>query len=175
MLTVPTSEPLEQIAENHRLAYVVVHADEYAIRVSSQVPEPLLFQAQLLDRLEGLLANNVNVFLLNLSKNEFHPPPFLRSLVEQVVVIPSLDVDGVNDQARRLRQQLVNYRKVRDVVFTGGWKNACLKHTLNQTIIPQGASRVRLVDEIHRPFEAIVQFEQRLLPVMVSIDHAFVF
>lgn len=171
--TVPRSSQLPN--PNNRLAYVVVHADEYAIRVSRLVEHPPDFQERLCHHLLWLVSQRAHVFLLNLNKNELHPPSFLQPLNGRVVVVPSLDQDQVNDQAQRLREQLVRYPKIQNVVFTGGWKNACLKHTLNQTIRPKGTERVRMVDDIDQPFPGVVEWEGQRLEVMVMMDHQFVF
>jgi hypothetical protein len=90
-----------------QIAYVVVHADEYAIQASRLVKNSQDFQKSLQQHLQKLLQEQVNVILLNLQKTEQQPPKFLRSLGDQVTVIPSLEQDSINAQSERLSKYLV--------------------------------------------------------------------
>ena len=144
-------------------AYVVVHADEYAIQASRLVKNSQDFQKSLQRHLQKLLQEQVNVILLNLQKTEQQPPKFLRSLGSQVTVIPSLEQDSVNAQAERLREYLVRQ------------KNACLKHTLRRTVMTKDPFELGIMDEIHRPVSGVVEYSNQRLEVMVTVDHDFVF
>ena len=157
------------------IAYVVVHADEYAIQASRLVKNSQDFQKSLQQHLQKLLQEQVNVILLNLQKTEQQPPKFLRSLGSQVTVIPSLEQDSVNAQAERLSEYLVRQRGLKQLVFTGGWKNACLKHTLHRTVMTKDPFELGIMDEIHRPVSGVVEYSKQRLEVMVTVDHDFVF
>lgn len=158
-----------------QIAYVVVHADEYAIQASRLVKNSQDFQKSLQQHLQKLLQEQVNVILLNLQKTEQQPPKFLRSLEDQVTVIPSLDQDSINAQSERLSEYLVRQRGLKQLVFTGGWKNACLKHTLRRTVMTKDPFELGIMDEIHRPVSGVVEYGKQRLEVMVTVDHDFVF
>lgn len=158
-----------------QIAYVVVHADEYAIQASRLVKNSQDFQKSLQQHLQKLLQEQVNVILLNLQKTEQQPPKFLRSLEDQVTVIPSLDQDSINAQSERLSEYLVRQRGLKQLVFTGGWKNACLKHTLRRTVMTKDPFELGIMDEIHRPVSGVVEYGKQRLEVMVTVDHNFVF
>jgi len=158
-----------------QIAYVVVHADEYAIQASRLVKNSQDFQKSLQQHLQKLLQEQVNVILLNLQKTEQQPPKFLRSLEDQVTVIPSLDQDSINAQSERLSEYLVRQRGLKQLVFTGGWKNACLKHTLRRTVMTKDPFELGIMDEIHRPVSGVVEYGKQRLEVMVEVDHDFVF
>ncbi|MGA0886828.1 MAG: hypothetical protein ACO3S0_02775, partial [bacterium] len=134
-----------------QIAYVVVHADEYAIQASRLVKNSQDFQISLRQHLQKLLQEQVNVILLNLQKTEQQPPKFLRSLGDQVTVIPSLEQDSINAQSERLSEYLVRQRGLKQLVFTGGWKNACLKHTLRRTVMTKDPFELGIMDDIHHP------------------------
>jgi len=158
-----------------QIAYVVVHADEYAIQASRLVKNSQDFQKSLQQHLQKLLQEQVNVILLNLQKTEQQPPKFLRSLEDQVTVIPSLDQDSINAQSERLSEYLVRQRGLKQLVFTGGWKNACLKHTLRRTVITKDPFELGIMDEIYHPVSGVVEYGKQRLEVMVTVDHDFVF
>ena len=158
-----------------QIAYVVVHADEYAIQASRLVKNSQDFQKSLQQHLQKLLQEQVNVILLNLQKTEQQPPKFLRSLGDQVTVIPSLDQDSINAQSERLSEYLVRQRGLKQLVFTGGWKNACLKHTLRRTVMTKDPFELGIMDEIHHPVSGVVEYGKQRLEVMVTVDHDFVF
>ena len=158
-----------------QIAYVVVHADEYAIQASRLVKNSQDFQKSLQQHLQKLLQEQVNVILLNLQKTEQQPPKFLRSLGSQVTVIPSLEQDSINAQSERLSEYLVRQRGLKQLVFTGGWKNACLKHTLRRTVITKDPFELGIMDEIHHPVSGVVEYGKQRLEVMVTVDHDFVF
>lgn len=158
-----------------QIAYVVVHADEYAIQASRLVKNSQDFQKSLQQHLQKLLQEQVNVILLNLQKTEQQPPKFLRSLEDQVTVIPSLDQDSINAQSERLSEYLVRQRGLKQLVFTGGWKNACLKHTLRRTVMTKDPFELGIMDEIHHPVSGVVEYGKQRLEVMVTVDHDFVF
>ena len=158
-----------------QIAYVVVHADEYAIQASRLVKNSQDFQKSLQQHLQKLLQEQVNVILLNLQKTEQQPPKFLRSLEDQVTVIPSLDQDSINAQSERLSEYLVRQRGLKQLVFTGGWKNACLKHTLCRTVIIKDPFELGIMDDIHHPVSGVVEYGKQRLEVMVEVDHDFVF
>ena len=158
-----------------QIAYVVVHADEYAIQASRLVKNSQDFQKSLQQHLQKLLQEQVNVILLNLQKTEQQPPEFLRSLGSQVTVIPSLEQDSINAQSERLSEYLVRQRGLKQLVFTGGWKNACLKHTLRRTVITKDPFELGIMDKIHHPVSGVVEYGKQRLEVMVEVDHDFVF
>jgi len=158
-----------------QIAYVVVHADEYAIQASRLVKNSQDFQKSLQQHLQKLLQEQVNVILLNLQKTEQQPPKFLRSLGSQVTVIPSLEQDSINAQSERLSEYLVRQRGLKQLVFTGGWKNACLKHTLRRTVITKDPFELGIMDEIYHPVSGVVEYGKQRLEVMVTVDHDFVF
>jgi len=158
-----------------QIAYVVVHADEYAIQASRLVKNSQDFQISLRQHLQKLLQEQVNVILLNLQKTEQQPPKFLRSLGSQVTVIPSLEQDSINAQSERLSEYLVRQRGLKQLVFTGGWKNACLKHTLRRTVITKDPFELGIMDDIHHPVSGVVEYGKQRLEVMVTVDHDFVF
>ena len=158
-----------------QIAYVVVHADEYAIQASRLVKNSQDFQISLRQHLQKLLQEQVNVILLNLQKTEQQPPKFLRSLGSQVTVIPSLEQDSINAQSERLSEYLVRQRGLKQLVFTGGWKNACLKHTLRRTVMTKDPFELGIMDEIYHPVSGVVEYGKQRLEVMVTVDHDFVF
>ena len=158
-----------------QIAYVVVHADEYAIQASRLVKNSQDFQISLRQHLQKLLQEQVNVILLNLQKTEQQPPKFLRSLGDQVTVIPSLEQDSINAQSERLSEYLVRQRGLKQLVFTGGWKNACLKHTLRRTVMTKDPFELEIMDEIHHPVSGVVEYGKQRLEVLVTVDHDFVF
>ena len=158
-----------------QIAYVVVHADEYAIQASRLVKNSQDFQISLRQHLQKLLQEQVNVILLNLQKTEQQPPKFLRSLGDQVTVIPSLEQDSINAQSERLSEYLVRQRGLKQLVFTGGWKNACLKHTLRRTVMTKDPFELGIMDEIHHPVSGVVEYGKQRLEVLVTVDHDFVF
>jgi len=158
-----------------QIAYVVVHADEYAIQASRLVKNSQDFQKSLQQHLQKLLQEQVNVILLNLQKTEQQPPKFLRSLEDQVAVIPSLEQDSINAQSERLSEYLVRQRGLKQLVFAGGWKNACLKHTLHRTVMTKDPFELGIMDEIYHPVSGVVESGKQRLEVMVTVDHDFVF
>jgi hypothetical protein len=96
------------------------------IQASRLVENSQIFQQSPQQNLQKLLKEQVNVILLNLQKTEQPLPRFLKSLEDQVTVIPSLEQDSINAQAERLREYLVRQRGLRQLIFTSAGKTLAL-------------------------------------------------
>ncbi len=161
---------------NRGTAYVIVHPDEYAIQVSMATKDAVEgYKNRLKQRIRLLLNDNVSIYLLNLAVGILTPPPYLDGFQRErrFYVIPAIKDDPMDAQSTRLRRALAEFEGLRRVVFTGGWRNACLKHTLNHTLA--GIPRIRFVEKVTAPLDAQVCFENRSFDITAEIDHAFVF
>ncbi len=162
---------------NRGTAYVIVHPDEYAIQVSMETKQAVEgYKNRLKQRIRLLLNDNVSIYLLNLATDTLaQPPPYLDGFQRErrFYVIPAIKDDPVNAQSTRLLRALAEFEGLRRIVFTGGWRNACLKHTLNHTLA--GIPRIPLVERVTAPLDAQFVFEDRRFDIIAEIDHAFVF
>jgi hypothetical protein len=161
---------------NRHTAYVIVHPDEYAIGVSPITGQNAnSFMIRLKDRIRILLKKRVRVYQLNLALDTSDPPAYLNEFQQHdnFQVIPVLKNDTIDAQVLRLRMALIEFTGMKQIVFTGGWQNACLKYTLNHTL--NGISRIRFVDRVDVPLMAQVSFESKTVDVIVWVDHEFVF
>jgi len=161
---------------NRHTAYVIVHPDEYAIGVSPISGQNAnSFMIRLKGRIRLLLKKHVTVYLLNLALETLDPPAYLNNFQQHknFHVIPVLKGDAMDAQVLRLRMALMEFTGLEQIVFTGGWQNACLKYTLNHTL--SGIPRIQFVDKVHRPLTAQVCFESKTVDVIVRLDHEFVF
>jgi len=157
-------------------AYVIVHPDEFAIGVSSITGQNVdSYMVRLKGRIRILLKEQVSVYLLNLDMGTLDPPAYLNKFrqYKNFHVIPVFKGDPIDAQALRLRKALVAFTGLEQIVFTGGWQNACLKYTLNHTL--SGIHRVQFVDRIDCPLTAQVSFESKTVDVIVRVDHEFIF
>lgn len=154
-------------------AYIVVHPDEFALNLGHQVRSIKDYQNELAARIQKLINQKTTVIILNLTSGLNYFPEFLIGLEDQVVIIPSLDDDVTESQVDRLKDYLSGQQRISHLVFTGGWKNACLKHTINHTI--SDTDRVRFIDRTKTPFRAKLRHRRREHPILVEIDQAFVF
>jgi hypothetical protein len=161
---------------NQHTAYVIVHPDEYAIGVSPITGQNAnIFMVRLKCRIRILLKEHVIVYLLNLDQETLAPPAYLNEFQQQknFHVIPVFKDDSIDAQVLRLRMALTEFSGLKQIVFTGGWQNACLKYTLNNTL--SGIPRIRFVERVDRPLTAKVCFEGKTIDVIVRVDHEFVF
>ncbi|ETR69058.1 MAG: hypothetical protein OMM_04185 [Candidatus Magnetoglobus multicellularis str. Araruama] len=127
------------------------------------------------NRIRTLLKKHVRVYLLNLALETLDPPPYLNDFQKHnnFHVIPVFKDDAIDSQVRRLQMALMAFTRLEQIVFTGGWHNACLKYTLNNTL--SGIPRIQFVDRIDHPLAAQVCFESKTVHVIVRVDHEFVF
>jgi hypothetical protein len=161
---------------NPHTAYVIVHPDEYAIGVSPITGQNVdSYMIRLKGRIRILLKEHVTVYLLNLDVETIDPPSYLIEFRQHnnFHVIPVFKNDAIDAQAIRLRKALMAFTGLEQIVFTGGWQNACLKYTLNHTL--SGIPRIRFVDRIDCPLTAQVCFESKTVNVIVRMDHEFIF
>ena len=119
------------------------------------------------------MRKKATVIILNLGEHKEKLPEFLKEFQNQVFIIPSSEKDPINAQAIRLKQLLNECHWVDHVIFTGGWKNACFKHTINKTL--SDIPRITCIDAIQKPFKATVRSVSKKKSVIVEIDHRFIF
>ncbi len=154
-------------------AYVVVHPDEFALACSKVITDPKGYITLLKRKIKSQLFREMAVIILGLQQNDTELPDFLREFSDRVDFVPCFSGDNVNAQSERLRAILVKFRYLRQVIFTGGWKNACLKHTLNNTAVFDG--RIKSIDDFVEPMEGIITYGKRRRRVVVAIDHECLF
>jgi hypothetical protein len=161
---------------NRHTAYVIVHPDEYAIGVSPITGQKAnLFMLRLKGRIRILLKEHVVVYLLNLAQETLAPPAYLNEFQQKknFHVIPVFKDDSIDAQVLRLRMALMKFTGLEQIIFTGGWQNACLKYTMNNTL--RGIPRIKFVERVDGPLAAQVCFESNTVDVIVRVDHEFVF
>jgi len=161
---------------NHHTAYVIVHPDEFAIGLSPISGQKVnSFMLRLKGQIRRLLKKDVTVYLLNLAMETLDPPAYLNEFQphKNFHVIPVLKDDAVDSQVIRLLMALMAFSGLEQIVFTGGWQNACLKYTINNTL--SGTPRIQFVDKIDGPLTAQVSFENKTVDVIVRVDHEFIF
>jgi len=157
-------------------AYVIVHPDEFAIGVSPITGQnPNSYMISLKDRIRTLLKKRIKIYQLNLALETLDPPDYLNEFQQHYNyhVIPVFKDDAIDSQVLRLRMALMAFTGLEQIVFTGGWQNACLKYTLNNTL--SGIPRIKFVDKVDGPLKAQITFERTTADVIVRVDHEFVF
>jgi len=151
----------------------MVHPDDFALNVSTHVERANDYKKNLAFKVKKMLSRRVKVILLNLVLGLNHFPEFLLEFKGQIIIIPALDSDETDAQVNRLKEYLAEHKKIRHLIFTGGWKNACLKHTINHTI--SDVERIRFVDKELEPFDAKLRYKDYIQSITVMIDQEFIF
>lgn len=154
-------------------AYVIVHPDEFALKNSRIIKNVELYKIKLKRQISAVLQRGGTVFILNLAQNNTLPPDFLQEFMLKVIIIPSLKRDSVNAQSTRLREQLIKRPWIKNIIMTGGWRDACFKHTLNNTFY--NMDRVRTVDSTVSPFSGTIVFGNKTRDVLIEIDYEYIF
>lgn len=160
-------------APGRKTAYIIVHPDDFALNVSDKICDIESYKLRLVKKIKDLLKLRVNVVLLNLTAGVDYFPGFLLEVKGRIAVIPSLNNDKPNAQVVRLKRLINSIEKIDHLIFTGGWKNACLKHTINHTITE--TERIRFVDKVSTPIKATFKFQSICKKVVVEVDQDFVF
>lgn len=119
---------IKEYSENSVL--VLVHPDPYALKRSSIIDDPTRFSALLAAEVSRLIRMKVQVMVLSFGKDD-DLPDFLEPFRASIIVIPNHQGDEEQAQAKRVHLALEKMRFIDKVFFSGGWKNACLKHTIN--------------------------------------------
>jgi len=154
-------------------AYIIVHPDNYAINMSKIIKSADQYKINLIKKIQHLLNNNTLVIVLNLEKNCYNLPDFLKKYQEKVFLIPSLNGDTISTQSDKLKKFLYNIKSIKNIIFTGGWKNACLKHTISKTIV--WPSKIQTIDCIDQPIKVKINLESKNKYVLFKLDHEFIF
>jgi len=156
-----------------KTAYIIVHAEDYALENSSLISDPRSYKWKLRSKLEELIKQGSVVIFLKLEDNGSKLPDYIKHLDEGITVIPSKKKDLVNAQSEELKIELLGNRRIKRVILTGGWKYACLKHTLKNTFI--FSKEIKRIDWISSFIDAEIIFKDKKKKVLLTIDKKFVF
>jgi len=154
-------------------AYVIVHPDDFALTHGNSKISPIQYKQRLIYKINQLIYNNVSVIVLNLEQNTLHPPSFLSKFQGKIEIIPSFSNDNTESQVLRLKEKLIFIRGLKRVIFTGGWINACFKHTLSQTI--KTDQKIFPVENLTKTFQGSIVFKKYTKKVWVEVDHEYLF
>ncbi len=158
---------------SYEISYIIVHPDEYALQNSSIINEPSGFKKKLQNKIKKLIDNHVIVYITSLSENQLEIPEFLIDFYNQINIIPLQSKDKVANQVYKLKRQLITHENLKKIIITGGWKNACLKFSINQLIKP--SRKISDIDEIKSPIEIFITYQEQKKRYILEIDHEFVF
>ena len=176
MINKPKKNLFTQCSPDNFTAYVIVHPDDFALSLKKTAKQDTTkYKFLLKQRVRKLLNSRVSVYLLNLDLDSLDPPAFLSEFQgeKRFYIIPTLKKDSVDSQANRLKFELSKFIGLKKIIFTGGWRNACLKHTLNNTIT--GIQRISFIEKIDKPFKAQLHYKKSKMDVIVMCDHEFIF
>lgn len=161
------------IKKRQDTAYIIVHPDDYAFENSSIIENVKEFKIKLSYKIKLLLLKNTFIFVMSLSQDEKFLPEFLTESKDKIIIVPLQKKRNVAIQVYKLKQKLFEYKNIKNVIFTGGWKDACFKFTLNQIAKP--SFQVLDVDEINSPLDVIITFQEEKRHYSLEVDHEFVF
>ncbi|MCB1193050.1 MAG: hypothetical protein H7A23_12990 [Leptospiraceae bacterium] len=154
-------------------SYIIVHPDDYAIGNSGIIENPSVFKEKLQKKVKSLISKNVNIYVMNLVENKLDPPEFLMNFKNQIQIIPLLSKDSVSSQVFRLKKKLFIQKYIKKIIITGGWKDACLKFTINHLIKP--SVKISDIAQATSPIEVFITFEKEKKNCILEIDHEFIF
>ena len=120
---------------------IVIHPDEMAIRESLIITDHTEYIRQLRACLLAADRKQAAILVAALGKNCRTFPPFIADISQGYYFIDNRNSGTTEDQAHRIIDWLVEHNNIDHVVFTGGWKGACLNHAMN-TIL-KGDKRIK--------------------------------
>ncbi|MGK5093715.1 anti-sigma regulatory factor [Deltaproteobacteria bacterium TL4] len=170
----PKQRKSEIIAPSQTTAYIIVHPDDFALQVGNLLRlTPDQYKEQLKIKVRNLLDQKIFIVVMNLERDIVDPPNFLMEFKNRLFIIPTHKEDDPDSQANRLRQYLIELKGLHQVIFTGGWKHACLMHTVNHTI--ETKNKIFFKEKIKSPFQGTIFAKHKSKEVWGSIDLDFVF
>ena len=156
-----------------RTAYVIVHPDDFAFSVSKKIKNTDNFKTKLSNKIISLLEWNAKIIILNLNFG-YELPEFLQKFKNSVKLIPNIESESSMEQVWALQKiLLLELKTVKKVIMTGGWENACFKHTLNNLLY--NFDRIRKIDSITEPFECEIKYHKVKKKYWIEIDQDFIF
>lgn len=113
---------------------IVIHPDEMAIRESIIISDHSAYKDRLRTCLMAAARQQAAVLIVALEKDSQTFPDFLNDISQNFSFVDNKSSDTTGDQALRIADWLARRDHIDHVVFTGGWKDACLIHAMNRVL-----------------------------------------
>lgn len=112
--------------------YILVHADDFAISKSIIHTDHDKLKQTIRARCRVHVRRGDQVVFTDLDADNPPLPEYLTELEDAIVRIPNHHTGNLRGQIADLKSYLVKQRNVSHYTFAGGWRDACLRHTVNQ-------------------------------------------
>jgi hypothetical protein len=112
--------------------YILVHADDFAIGHSMFKKDPDAVKASIRQRCRAFHNLRVPIIFTNLAMDDPPLPEYLRSLDIPMTQIPNANSPNLEEQLEFLKRHLSRFPRRHRYIFAGGWRDACLRRTINQ-------------------------------------------
>ncbi len=123
MKTVKTKDPT---------IYILVHADDFAIGKSIIHTDHDRLKQTIRARCRLHVRRGDPVVFTDLDSDDPPLPEYLKELEDVIVRIPNQHTGNLRGQINDLKSYLVKQRNISHYTFAGGWRDACLRYTVNQ-------------------------------------------
>lgn len=164
-----------QESQESQRVYILVHADNFAISKSRIRSDHNRLKQTIRAQLRRNIMEQVPILYTELDCGEPPLPDYLADFDEHIKRIPNEHAGNLEAQLQALKRALLKQVNRRHYVFAGGWRDACLRYTVNQV----GSRRPRLVvteQELGTPQTAHLKVPgYRERPITVAVDWRNVF
>ena len=161
--------------EKDSYLYVLVHADDFALSHSSIIESVASFEKNLRTRLLQLIRCKVPIVFLDLDFGSPELPAYLQEFAGDLDRIPNFQTGNLAEQHAALSRWLLRHPERSHYVFAGGWRDACLRATVNHVAHKKPRFRVDQthMNGIHEAQMCIAGYRPR--DITIEIDWPFVF
>jgi nicotinamidase-related amidase len=112
--------------------YILIHADDFAIGNSMIRKDHAALRASIRRRCVALVQNKVPIVFTDLGAGAPPLPEYIAALDIPVKQIPNAMTGNLDQQILDLKQHLHKLSRRNRLIFAGGWRDACLRRTVNQ-------------------------------------------
>ena len=112
--------------------YILVHADDFAISNSMIRKDHAALRTSIRRRCITLARNKVPIIFTDLAGDNPPLPGYLAELELPIKQIPNAMTGNLDQQILELKQHLHKLSRRNRLIFAGGWRDACLRRTVNQ-------------------------------------------
>lgn len=112
--------------------YILVHADDFAIAKSFIRRDGERLKQTFRARCRLNVKKGIRILFTELDSESPPLPDYLAEFDDQIVRIPSGNDNGLEQQIKSLRKALLKQAHRTHYIFAGGWRDACLRYTVNQ-------------------------------------------
>lgn len=123
MKTVKTKEPT---------IYILVHADDFAIGKSIIHSDHQRLKQTIRSRCRLHLKRGDKLVFTDLDCDNPPLPEYLSEFQDVMVRVPNQHTGNLRGQIDELKKYLLKQRTISHYTFAGGWRDACLRYTVNQ-------------------------------------------